>query len=147
MRGWGKKVCRSLDPRFGLWVPLGSEGVGVGLPAGLGASVRVRACARPGEPAAPRPVAVLSGWVCEQCTIGAERTARPGGRQPRLSEPLRCGWLLPDLLAAAAKARAIVGRRRSRGAKTQALAAASRAWNSVQVEQVRPRTRCNQGWE
>lgn len=65
MRGWGKRVCWCLGPRFGLRVPLGSEGVGVGLPVGLGASVRVRACARPGEPAAPRPVAVLGGLVCE----------------------------------------------------------------------------------
>lgn len=57
MRGWGKRECRRLDPRFGLRVSLGSESMFVGLPAGLGASVRVRACARPGEPAAPRPVA------------------------------------------------------------------------------------------
>lgn len=80
MRGWGKRVCRRLDPRFGLRVPLGSEGVGVGFPAGLGASVRVRACARPGEPAAPRPVAVIGGRLCERVRDRSEAHSPPWRR-------------------------------------------------------------------
>lgn len=146
MRGWGKRVCQRLDPRFGLPVPLGSEGVGVGLPEGWGPRC---VCAPVRGRENPRR---LGRWLCSaagcasECAIRAERTARPGGRQPRLTEPLRCGWLLPDLPAAAAKARPTVGRRKSRGAKNQARAAASRAWNSVQVEQVRPRTGGSQEW-
>ncbi|XP_076419284.1 paired box protein Pax-2 isoform X4 [Peromyscus maniculatus bairdii] len=74
MRGWGKRVCGCLDPGFGLRVLLDSEGVDIGSPAGLGASVRVRACARPGEPAAAQPVAVLCDPVCER---GRDRSSQP----------------------------------------------------------------------
>lgn len=97
MRGWGKRVCRSLDPRFGLRVPLGSEGVGVGLPAGLGASVRVRACARPG-----RARGASAGGCARRPAVRAsariERSAQPAlaaGSRDYLSRSVAggCSWI------------------------------------------------------
>lgn len=51
---------------FGLRVPLSSEGVGVGLPAGLGASVRVRACARAGRARGASAGGSARRRVCER---------------------------------------------------------------------------------
>lgn len=71
---------RSLGWGFGLWVPAAARRLLAC--GGLGAGVRVRACARGGEPGAPVRVAVPQR--CRLGERGRERNAQPRRRAARV---------------------------------------------------------------